>query len=240
MESTKEYTKFKNHPSNREPNKSSLERLEASIRYRNLLEYRPIQVDSKFYVLDGFHRLKVAEKLNVPIYYEVIKDAKSDDIITLNVHKNWRLPDYVNYYSKEDEPEYVKLKRFAESKKLNIVNAIQVLHNSRDHGLFESIRSGRYRFPNDADMEDINVKMLHYNHIIKILEEKCLGTKTFLTSGTFVASLIEFISRKEVDCEVFIPKLEVKLSLIRKCGLRGDYLEIFKEIYNWHNRNPLE
>lgn len=222
------------------PTEASLERLEASIRYRNLLEYRPIQVDDKFYVLDGFHRLKVAEKLSVPIYYEVIKQAESKDIITLNVHKNWSLSDYVNFYYKESEIEYVKLKRFMEARKFNTNNALQILHNSRSHGLFDMVRDGRYRFPNDSDMEDINVKILYYNRIIKILEEKCLGTKTFLASGTFIASLVQFISKKEVNCEIFISKLEAKLSLVRKCGLRGEYLAIFQEIYNWHNRNPLE
>src|SRR5258708_2908989 len=64
-----EYDSFKILNSNRKLNKLHLKRLEEIISVNNRLHLHPILVNADYEVIDGQHRLSVARKLGVPIYY---------------------------------------------------------------------------------------------------------------------------------------------------------------------------
>src|SRR5437868_13330592 len=98
MDQTTDYEKFVFRKDNRAKIcKEHVDRLIKSIKITNLLQWRPIEVNSAMEVLDGQHRLLAAKALGVPIYYKVIDNATPESIILMNVHKNWGMGDYLNY-----------------------------------------------------------------------------------------------------------------------------------------------
>ena len=60
LEKTKNYEIFKIMDCNRELSAANLQKLIGSIKSRNLLEFRPIIVNSKMEIIDGQHRLAAA------------------------------------------------------------------------------------------------------------------------------------------------------------------------------------
>ena len=68
---TTDYKKFKIIQGNRALREFHVEYLKKSIMKDNLLYLNPILVNSDYYVFDGQHRLKVAEDLNLPIFYTI-------------------------------------------------------------------------------------------------------------------------------------------------------------------------
>ena len=76
--------KFKLKKGNRFINEAHVKALIDSIKKHNLLHLQPIIVDTNMNVIDGQHRLKAAERLQVPIYYVIAADVSFDDIILGN------------------------------------------------------------------------------------------------------------------------------------------------------------
>ena len=96
---TSDYSIFKKHESNRVINELALRKLINSIKSKNMLELRPILVDSQMRVIDGQHRLEAAKALRVPIFYLMKKESESLDIILLNTQKRWSIEDYLNFFA---------------------------------------------------------------------------------------------------------------------------------------------
>ena len=98
IHSTQNYRQFNFIRENRDVNFKSL--LE-SVQKKNLLDCHPIICDEDLNVIDGQHRLKVAETLQVPIYYIISKTAtKIGDfgILCLSI-ENQNFVFRTNYFS---------------------------------------------------------------------------------------------------------------------------------------------
>ena len=88
IQKTKDYEMFKFRDDNRPLSQPHLKALIDSIKSKNLLEMRPIQVNAQFEVIDGQHRIAAAKALGVDIYYQVEESLNPEDIIRLNI-KNY-------------------------------------------------------------------------------------------------------------------------------------------------------
>ena len=105
---TKNYEMFKFREDNRlKIDQSHVNKLINSIQSRNLLDMRPIIVNSDYEILDGQHRLLAAKNLGVEIYYEIEEKLEHKDIILMNVAKSWAVCDYMNYFVKNTAPKEV-------------------------------------------------------------------------------------------------------------------------------------
>ena len=65
--------------------------------------------DGKIFILDGQHRLEVAKRKNVPIYYRIIDNVNELDIAELQVKKNWSPANWVKFWAYHGKADYVKL-----------------------------------------------------------------------------------------------------------------------------------
>jgi hypothetical protein len=69
-----------------------------------MLEMHPIIVDADLGIHDGQHRLEAARFLDEYIYYYIKENITPNDTILLNTARsNWKLIDYIYYWSTEDE-----------------------------------------------------------------------------------------------------------------------------------------
>lgn len=239
---TTNYQMFKKHNSNKDLNPLMIKKIEKSILTKNLLEWRPILVDEQFRVIDGQHRLEVAKKLGIPIWYEVQKDIKSADMILINNQKQWENKDYIHYYYNEGYEEYIKLVRYMEKNNINLKNAITMLFGLRCKEIGEKIKNGSFMFPMENDMQEINEKIFLIEKVKEYIKNKSRdpALKKIINTSTFLNALITFISIKTVCVQTFLKKLPYKLDILRPCARSMDYLLIFKDIYNYRNTNSLE
>ncbi len=117
IQSTKDYDMFKKHENNRDIDSGNLRRIMASIQTQNMLEFRPILVDSKMRIIDGQHRLEAAKKLDVEVFYQINEESSHEDIALLNsAQKRWYTQDYMNYYASLGKSAYAKLLDYSKKK----------------------------------------------------------------------------------------------------------------------------
>ena len=240
IQSTKDYSIFKKHVSNRELTKPNIQRLIASIQSRNLLEFRPIIVNSHMEVIDGQHRLEAAKFLNVEIYYKIDAVSEMGDILLLNINqKTWGLDDYLKYYLSIKSEEYIKLKTFMTNQKIDIRQALRLINQSSSYG-FKCFKSGRFKFPTETDFMDMMTLIESFHEVIALISNHKVDGKHICVRCKFKDVLLEFLRIPELKIETFKKKLLINLDKVRVCANSGEYHNMFKQIYNWNNHNPLE
>lgn len=113
---TKDYSIFK-IPSQQRKLLEDNSLLEQSILQHNALSSKPIIVDSNMFVLDGQHRLQVAKKHNLEIYYIVDPTLTAKDIPLLQKQRAWKKENYINFYAAYKFNHYEKLVEFINDNK---------------------------------------------------------------------------------------------------------------------------
>lgn len=237
LQETKKYEMFKNLECNRPLHEGNVKKIQKSIMKKNLLAERPILVDKNYHVIDGKHRLEVARRMGVSIWYQVTDKADVKDMILLNNNlKTWNIPSYLNYYAKEGLEHYVALENFVKKHQIDVNVALHLLNANRDSGFYSEFKEGGYEFPDHEDCLRAIEKKRQIDEIVDFIKKKTSGNKVYLDRVTFYSALVSFVEKENFSYDVFFKKLQYKLSLIRPCSKRGEYLAIFKEIYNWKNK----
>ncbi len=101
IQKTTDYNQFKIlHGRNRNANPENLIK---SIQKKNLLEEHPIICDKDLNVIDGQHRLKAAEFLQVPIFFIVSENISEEDISICQTQTPWRVEDFLKFFKDSSE-----------------------------------------------------------------------------------------------------------------------------------------
>lgn len=238
---TLDYDVFQKLKCNRKTDPSILKKLEKSIKQKNLLSSKPILVDRYFNVIDGQHRLLTAQKLGIPVSYQVDENCEISDMVKLNNNqKAWNINDYLNYYCEgEEKQEYLKLKDFIDREKIQLNIALHLLNGTKNKDFFERFKTGNYVFPNEMQFFKVIEKKSLIADTIEYLKKTSSGDKTYLSRVTFYSALVEFFGSRTFSYDIFRKKLQYKLEMLHPCSKKGDYINIFKNIYNWKNHSPL-
>jgi hypothetical protein len=239
---TNAYDMFKLLKCNRKLSADHVLKIKKSIAARNMLEFRPVLVDSEMNVLDGQHRLEAAKLLGVPIWYEVQEDGTTDDIINFNAfQKSWGHMDFINYYAENGNKNYIKLKKFLETFKISPKTANRLVTNDHEKKFAEELALGKIIFDDERAriasrlMENVGDCMAAMKKASPLL----VAEKLWMTGGRFKEALINFMMLEEVDYEMFMKKIPQRADLLSaKPGTHG-YTEMFKAIYNYRNQNPI-
>lgn len=241
VEETTDYDIFKLHPSNRRLSNSNLTKLMKSIEENNLLRSCPIIVDKQYRVIDGQHRLAAAQKLGLPITFQICDGISSHDMVLLNNNqKQWSIGDYLNFYVSEGYLEYIKLADFCKAQNLQLNIALHLLNGCRSLDFFKMFKTGLYTYPDVAEYDEACEKNRLIKETIDYIKKKTSGPKGYLDRVTFYGALVDFFNIKSFEYDVFMKKLSFRLDLLRPCTKQGDYLNIFKNMYNWKNKEPID
>lgn len=236
MEKTRNYDMFKFLDNNRDKSKGldkeHLRRLISSIQARNMLDLRPICVTENMEVLDGQHRLIAAKHLGLEIYYVVKKNSVPEDVILMNICKPWNTTDYLNFYCKEGNKEYIKLKEFCIKHQISISCAVKLMCGKKFSNSLK-FREGLFVFNLD---EDGYIKTCFES--LGIIE-KNIGKKQFLKTSKF------WFAMKRLFCDEKFDEIHWKRNLERmadKVSARvntASYAELLLDIYNWRCHNKI-
>lgn len=238
---TKDYNIFKKHHGNRNISEKMLKMLKDSILHKNLLEFRPILVNSSMEVMDGQHRLNAARDLDLEIYYRIYDEYQSKDIILLNNNqKSWSYDDYCNYYENEANINYLRLRRFCESNGLSISAGYIFLNGVNGQNKNKDFKEGKFIFPEEDSFLQKQSILEKTSQILEFIKNLYVTKQDFLDTATFRKALMQFFSNPQVCLDTFKSKVSMKTNLLRKVGDAFGYVQLFYDIYNWRNHNPLE
>lgn len=223
MESTTDYSIFKEFSSNREIDEKHVKQLMVAIAAKNLLHVNPIVVDEQMRVVDGQHRLAAAEKLGLPIYY--IKDnIDRSDISMLNSNqKNWTAMDYINFYTIEKNPSFITLTNLINHYPDMAVSALLVLSNSEGKRNLKDLKSGSLDVLNAAHCEKVC-------EFCEILNRKFQND--FVFYSRFPLAISTAMKAEQWEAETFIRHIEASPRSFVRCHTKEQYLEMIEEIYN--------
>lgn len=242
-EKTTNYEMFKKHEHNRMISEGNVLRIMNSIKARNLLEFRPIDVDANMRVIDGQHRLEAAKRLQIPIFYEIKKSLKKEDIVLLNDNsKNWTREDYLNYYVQEGNEEYIKFKRFIERNNLSVAMGLVILglaSAKKERHEPAPFKAGKLKFPDAAHEIDAMKILDQSREVVDYISPKLEGNHQYIHGPVFRRALYIFLSIGAVEFTTFMEKLAYRIDLIRPCSRLVGFVNIFKMIYNFRNRYPI-
>lgn len=239
LNKTKDYSIFKKHENNRAIDPFNLKKIVASLKIQNLLEFRPILIDANYRIIDGQHRLEAAKQLELEVYYQVNQESTHEDIVLLNSNqKKWLQEDYVNYYISRGNLEYKKLKDYAIQKGLPIAEVLSMTKWKSTEQSSE-VRVGTYKFPDADYLSTMNITLDKLSDIIRILDKYILSNKKFISGRKFKRALLAFLKNPEVDFQTFLSKITLKVDVVKACADTYAYYNMFKDIYNWKNQNPL-
>jgi len=237
---TSNYSLFKLNESNRQYYTRHVGRFKTALARNNMIKYKPILVNSDMVVFDGKHRLQAAKELGLPVYYIIKPDATDQDMLDLGTQKAWSPKDDLHFWIKQGNREYVKFQELMEKYGASlpiVLYALPLIKGERTNksALFHE---GALVMPPAHEIEPI----LEYVYSMKKrLEENFPPIqKSFLGSGRFLRSLISFIRLDGVSKEVFDVNMNERYHQLRACSSAEEYKSIFKLIYNYKNRHPLE
>ena len=140
--STKDYSKFKFHHSNRPTPGPHVSAIMHEIQQNpNSIKYNPVLINKKGYIIDGQNRFKACVKLGLPIFYIQADDLSIADIPTLNRNqKSWSLNNYVHFFSSyHNKKDYKRIKALQKKYPIStgVISALLALgrnYRAIDHG----------------------------------------------------------------------------------------------------------
>jgi hypothetical protein len=214
-------------------NKSHVERLVRSIASRNMLEYKPIDVNDKMEIIDGQHRLRAAERLGVEIYYRIIADSQISDVIILNVAKTWLTGDYMNYYLKNHYPEYLKLNDFMKKNGLSLKVALALVIGY-GHENYSKFKDGKLIFENDGLDTSLEICQATVGFV-----KKMNGTCQFTNAVKFWRPLTKIVRDPNFTLEKWQKNLSKLVQRVVAKATEKDYCELFEYIHNYNNSSKV-
>lgn len=229
---TTNYAKFKEIRGNRVLNRKYLSRLAESVKENNLLAQNPIIVNENMQVIDGQHRLKVAETLNVPIYYTVIRSGSIKDVQMLNVNvRSWSMKDFLDCYTELNNKDYIALKEFAETSGFSVSISLALLTGGFDvHSMskrMDDFRSG-------------NFKVTHLEYAVEFAKKIGKLSKyldPFVNDDREFLRAMERVYRVGIKQEYLIDRLEASRSMIHRSSIVRDYIRQIEDIISWKSKN---
>lgn len=224
--STCNYSQFKSTKENRPVDQDHLMRLYDAVSEKNLLAEFPILVDKNMNVIDGQHRLKIAESLGIPIYYIVSDRITVDDISETNANTlRWRLSDYMDRWLASGKMEYVVLDRFMKKYPFfTLKEALSLCHFGDRHGLDRKFRNGEYRCNDVPYATKVAQALLDFSKFFLHYHDK-----------SFINAVANLIGNRNYNHQIMMARLEYQSTKLVRCADMDSYIELLNEIYNYRS-----
>lgn len=239
---TRDLSIFKKHEKNRKIDPNNLKKIISSIQARNLLDMRPILVDSELRVKDGQHRLEAAKILGIEICYQIQEDVSDEDMILLNVNQaSWSREDFLNYYENSGSVEYLKLREFCDKNGMRANDAINLFSKfSRVDGKKSlKFKKGEFKFPNPDEISKIEENLKKTDEIVDLMNNLSIAKQHFLSSKRIKEAIYRIVANELVDFNKLKKKISIKFDSIRLAASVEAYYHLLKDIYNWRNEDPI-
>ncbi len=228
---TKNYSMFKTILGNRELDEGHLKKLERSVLKKNLLSCFPIVVNQRLQIVDGQHRLEVAKRLDLPVFYVIEVKTGIEDVVTVNTStKSWSSQNFVDLYVKKGNENYVVLDNFCKKFCVPVSVGLQLLGSVDNAGAYRKFKYGLFV------AKDVNFAY-EVGNIVTEIRKHCEGG--IGRSRDLITAIIFIVRKSEMDIKKLLAKIERRHLKIEGKGNVKDYLREFEDIYNFRSRSPV-
>jgi hypothetical protein len=226
LQVTKDYDLFELHDLNRLFHKDK--RLESSMKKHGFMPSSPLQCvkngNGKLKIVRGHHRFDYARQLGLPVWY--IIDETNQDIYDLESTKSqWSTRDFVDARAKGGDEHCLKLLDFMKKHALPVGAAASLVggESAGSHNKISQIKPGTFRI---GDLK-------HANQVVRITD-RCRELKIVFSTSTAFVSAVSFALRiPEFNIDLFIHRLDLNGTQMRKRGKVDEYLEEIEALYNY-------
>lgn len=222
---TKNYRIFRKVKGNREIQESHIKSLRASILSKNLLEHNPILVNRNMEVLDGQHRLEVAKREELEVFYTIVDGADVSLIREINdANRRWSAYDYVKSYAETGNKDYQTVIDFMKKHDLSASTAASVL--AGDHKIRTKMSALRNGFYKVKSLDEAEKFMTRISLLVPHLEYDNIRR-----DRDFIASVQVLMREGWVSIEDLVTKLEAKALKIPKRASVRDYIRWYEDAW---------
>ena len=241
IKSTIDYKIFNLIDGNRKINKSHISSLKKSILENNLLHLRPILIDKNNNILDGQHRFHAAQELELPLYYIQCDSENYKEIISLNQNqKNWKLINFVEFFSKTFQNEhYKKILFYLNEYKIPLeVFFIYIDYNVKKHKIRDDFEKGNFIFKYDEDKIKTHISnwICFHECITQCFKE----FSVMLNQLYFRKALYYFLNSNKINESTFWQKTKDNLVVFYKCYNFDQCIELLLKLYNSNSPIKIE
>jgi hypothetical protein len=221
---TTDYSIFNKLNGNRPYNKGLLRSLHESIENDgDYLMYNPILVNDDMEVVDGQHRLKVAEEAGKAIYYIVGENLKLKQAQIFNSRKRqWILADFLNAYLVQGHRDAQILFDFSKEFRLSIAISVKLLAGSMSTSTMEKFRNGQFEIKDLTRAQDIA-------GVLSTIRDH---SPDYAFAHNACIKAVFILLEKVADPKVFQRKLEQYQTVITRRVSPKDYLRQFELVLN--------
>lgn len=217
--STTNYNIFGSVVGNRRLIPSHVRSLERAVEEDNLLHANPIIVDEEMRVIDGQHRLEVAKRLGVPIFY-IVTRVDSGVIPQINTaRRNWTTKDYINYCAELGVQDYKALRTIMNMTDIHPSIVLEAGNLNRGE-----IARGKLKLtPGDARMLLDRLEKL----------QDYVDTDPSLGSARMLRAFIRLMEEGMYKHSTMLKKLKSRKGTIKTYDRLEDNMRELEDVYNY-------
>jgi hypothetical protein len=188
--------------------------VENSIMKHNLLLDNPILVTPHGEVLDGQHRLAVAKKLQIPIYYKIALVTTREHIALLQNGTQWRLGDHQCHHLVKQNPEYEFVADIVEKHGFSLFFVIGCCDGSNKAS--ERFKSGEFQV--QGNKEDLAKKFEELDQVLSKLTPLCTisDTEEITIKPKFQKGLWAFLHSEKYNHKRLLHAIEAHADMAQK------------------------
>lgn len=173
---TSDYSLFKTQEGNRPLIKNDVDKIEKKILESNLLRYHPILISKDFEVIDGQHRLEVARRNSLDIYF-IVMDERSSLKTTQIVNttgKPWTVKDFLQSYITLGYKEYIRFEEIIQKYNFLTISQLLLLCSTNQEKITaaEQFRNGELLIKREELMLKTLSDIDYYNDLSLALSKK--------------------------------------------------------------------
>lgn len=225
---------------NRPINKYHVDNLEEAIKEKAKRRRRgfsmflidPIKINTAGKLIDGQHRLALAERLRMPIKY-IVENATLEDVIAENTgRRNWTLTNYLDAYIERGNKSYIIIKDFCTKYNLPLNAALKLLGKKNIHiRLYnDTFKSGTFELGDILVANRIGRYIQDYRIF---LDENIIRSSPFCQSVRYIYEVLD------IDHSRIVKHLQsMNVNYIASTSIAGHLLQL-ERIYNYHKSRDI-
>lgn len=226
---TTDYRLFRSSIDNRDLDIQKHKKLEKSLKLYGFLRSCPIIVrrdkSGVFIVVDGQHRLAIAERLGIAVWY--VEEIVEFDIALLNnAVVKWTFKNYVHNFAKRGHKQYEELLQFADTHQIPLQIATCLLGGTLT---FSNIREAFYR-------GDFRVKERARATMVVRIYAAFKAVCNTLTSVRLIEAIVAASRIDGFDPNRLTDNLANCRDKLHSYSTRDGFLDMLEDIYNFRKK----
>jgi len=226
MHCTKNYSLFELCEFNRDLH--NLSTLKESMKQHGYIPAYPLHVvrngNGKLKIKAGHHRFEAAKALGIGVYYVICEDTASVFQLEESGPGEWNFGDFFGGHVRKGEAAHLIVKEYSERTGIGLAQSAALLANESGSSGNQNkyVKAGTYETKDTAHAEKVASAIIG-----------CRNLKvSFATLSNFVSAVGSICRLDEFDVSVFLKRIEVNPSMMRKQATMAQYQEMIEAVYN--------